>query len=687
MGTVSGTSGPVGAERSGRSTQARTHHIGAVDREIGRALSFSYPGGSVVQVPRWAFTALLALLLTLLPLGPSLADPGNGKGREDPPAHGRDKDDEESETAEEEAPSEDESTGSGSRPEEPPRPRPTRGPGSSSPRATYADDRTGAVDASFSASPASIGVGETSTISISVTNPSSAPVADVEVLVQLPADLEVVSSVPASTGPGVLRLSLGGIAAGGTVSATVVVVGVDADGSAQPIRFALNVDGETFHHELLVEVGDPQSDGLGLVQSSPLLLQVGDSGSFSATVSNNTFAPLLDVAVVTEVAPELDVVGVTPIVEADAIQLGSSPGSEDIVWHFDSLAPGQEVAMTWTARAAAPGDLEAGNVMAATVAGEPAASSIQATYLGYVRGVRTERSATPAPVVRERVITKMVPVSTEVVAGVGGGLLPVTGGSPAAIGFGGALLIALGSLLLWASKNRRSRRLALVLVGALLLTMTACVSDQGSSDSSREVDAAASPAPDESADGSEEEEEDEVLGLRIERPESDRPADDAGSEPEVTSEEVVEPVTQVVYEEVSEVVSVVVPVAELPVEPLRSRAGDNTFSFTWDPVAGELQGTSSRMLTAEATEELLVGISAAGDRMTATVMVANLADDRRLHIDGSLALEITAADGRTSSLVSEPLDVVLDPGADTTADIAFSLPSGSYTAKGVFQAE
>lgn len=638
-----------------------------------------------------ALLALLALIISVVPFGISWAEPGNGNGRADPPAHGRDKEDEDR-TAQEEQDEAAEQEAGDDEPADDAEPSPAGDGGpyrsrrSSSPsqqdsaEATAAEAQGDVIDVSFSASPASIAVGETSTLQAAVSNPGPDPVR-VEVLVDLPAHLEVASTDPPAPSSGVLELALGDLAPGATATATVVVLGLDRPGEPEPVRFAVTADDQTFHHELLVTVDQDDAEGLGLVQSSPLLIQVGDASTFSATLSNNGQTALQDVAVMTEIAPELDVVGVEPIAEADAIQLGASPKGEDIVWIFESLEPGEEAHLTWTAQAVAPGDLEAANDMRATVGGQPAASSQQQTYLGFVRGIRTDRSAAADPIVRERVVTKLVPVSTEVAGSAGGGILPVTGWSPGFLGFGGVLLIGLGALILWVARGPRSRRLALVFVGMLLLTATACVSDQDppQADGPSPI---ASPSPEATPD--EEEQDDQVLGLRIKRP---KPVD---AEPQAPGDPadpvaVAEPVTEVVYEEVSEVVSVVVPVAELPLETLAPRAGDNAFSFSWNPgSAADLSATSGRVISADATEEVLVALSSEGDRLAATVTVANLADERRLHVDGSLVLDIVSADGRSSSLVSEPIDVVLEPGATTAADLTFSLPAGSYSAKGAF---
>lgn len=646
---------------------------------------------------------LLVLIMSTLPFGVSWADPGRGDGRDDPPAHGREKEDEDQENGEDQPDADDhqegesssDEQGSASHQEDEPDPEPSSPPSptpSSSPGSPPNQGAAEVIDVSFSASPASIAVGETSTLAVTITNPSSTAAEDAEVLVDLPAHLELVSSEPSASGSDVLRISLGHIGPGDTASATLVVAGVDSPQDDQPIRFAVAVDGETWHHELFVAVDAADPAGLDLAQSSPLLLQVGDTGPFSATVSNHSESTLYEVAVITEIAPELDVVGVSPIEEADAIQLGSSSRGEDIVWIFDSLAPGQEVDLSWTARAVAPGDLEAGNVVEATLQGQPAASSRQDTYLGFVRGVRTERPVAPAPVVKERVVTRFVPVSTQVAASVGGGLLPVTGWSPTFVGFGGALLIGLGIVLMWASQGARARRLALVLLGSLLLVGTACVSDETTRDPGADPQAVESASPEETTeqnndDQQDQEDEDEVLGLRIDRSDRRGSQDDDPPAAPASASATSEPVTEIVYEEVSEVVSVVVPVAELPLESLGARDGDNDLSFTWTPGSNDLQASSSRVVSRAATEEILVALSSEGDRLLATVTVANLADDRRLQMDGRLALKVVAGDGRSAALVSDPIHVVLEPGASTSADLAFSLPSGRYLAKGAFLPE
>jgi hypothetical protein len=539
------------------------------------------------------------------------------------------------------------------------------------------------VDVSFSASPATIDVGESSTVTVTLTNPSSEDVASAQVMAEIPDQLELSSVAPAGTRSGsVLSVSLGALPAGATETVSIVVTGRASGGDGQPIRFALTMDDLTLDHELYVQVSDPSPKALGLTQSSPLLVQVGDTATFGSTLINRTSAPLEDIAVVARVAPELALVGVVQTPAADAIQIGSSPRGEDIVWIFETIDPGESIDLSWSGRVSSPGDLEASNRIEALTDGRRLTQSSQNTYLGYVQGVRTEVGQRPQPVVEERVVTKLVPVSTEV-APAAGGILPITGWSPAGVIVLGLGLMAAGGLLLLPGGVPRPSRLILI---AILLLGTACVSEQNSAapDDRPEVDASATPAPEPEPSGgggggpdkTDDKKGDRVLGLRLDR--NDDPV--AGDEP-TTDVPVDPPADAVVYETVTEVVSVRVQ-PEVTEERLASRQGDNTMSFTWGPGSG-LQAASSVRFSPGATEELLVGLSSKGDRLSAPISLVNLSENRRLLVQGRLTLEVSSG-GRTSSLSSGPIDVVLEPGGQTTAVIAFSLPPGTYSAKAAF---
>ncbi len=699
-----------------------------------------------------ALRIFLALVVTVaacvLPWGAAGADPGKGKGRGHSRAQEREQESESDDTSseEEEAPQEaepseesqtDEGSGARSRPQRKNRSEPqdgsepedeapgredSEGDGGASdgqddgesseaqgvqrkPRPSRTSQKTGAaevIDLSFAASPASIAVGETSALTVTATNPGTNEVSSLEVLVDLPAHLELVSSEPvAGASDGVVTLDLGPLAPGASVTGSVIVAGSSVPrGDIDPVRFAVTIDDRVAHHELYVEVASPAGGPIALSQSSPLLLQVGDTAAFSITVANPTDAALSDVAVVTEIAPEVDVVGVAPIERADAIQLGSSPSREDIVWLFEELAPAEEVVLTWSGRAVAPGDLEASNVVEARVGRQVEAQSAQSTYLGYVKGVRTD-AGTPRtkPVVVERVVTKLVPVTTQVAAAPAG-ILPVTGSSPAVVAGAGLLLVLLGAGALWRSSrsSRRGRlgRSVLVAVALGLLTGTACVSDtdpapqvQSSPTDADQSDQREEPASDDSE--TDEVPEDEVLGLRIDKPRrgdgQDAVDGPEGPAPGTSLEEAPEPtVPEVSFEEVTEVVSVLVPPEELPLETMASAPGENTISLTLSESDGETV-TSGRVITADATEALLASFTSSGDVLSSTVSLTNLAEDRRLAVGGYLVLNVTASSGQSSVLRSERVDAVLEPGGSTSAVLSFSLPPGSYSLQGGFEAD
>lgn len=657
---------------------------------------------------RTAFRSLgiVVVLLVLIATAPGAwADPAeDGRGRSQRADERRqdgshEKPDDAEEGSEEEGPedgSEEEDSDEGSeeegseREERPPGQERKSGstpPGSDEERGGQAD----LLKATFAVSATPIAPGETSTVTMTARNAAGETIDSLEMLVELPPALEFVSAIPAARhDAGTLALDLGPLAPEETVEASVVVRALPSSAAPDsPLRFALVADDQVFSHEVVVEVDGHSSETLQLAQSGPLLVQVGDVGSFRLRISNTGEAPLRDVAVVTTIAPELDVVGVTPIEEADAIQLGSSPSAEDVVWIFHELDPAESVDLFWTARAAAPGDLEANNATVARVDGQEVAESVQRTYLGYVEALQVEREEDPAPVVQRRVLTKLVPVSREVAPGVAG-LLPATGAAPGLLTGAAAICIALGLVCLWLSSRSRSvRHGGLVAIAALLLTTTACVStpEPPSADPPRQ-DAAETPEglQDDIEPDADTESEDEVLGVRIERdpPEAGPSGADETPSADLSSPEAAAPVTdEVVFEEVTVVETVLVPAASLPVREMRESNGDNVMSITWARRSESLTAVSSRTVTVDATEELLTSVVASGPRLTATVTLRNVAEDR-LAATGRLRLQIEQGEA-ASTLYSERVEVVLDPGEEVSADFTFSLPEGSFALRGGFE--
>lgn len=644
---------------------------------------------------------ILIVLFVLIATAPGAwADPGErGRGRSDrsdrADERGRDRSDEDSpdddgEAAEEERPDEE----GADRRETPSRTEHENASGADEdPSEENPADLAEILDVTFKVDPARIAPGETSTLTLTASNSGEKTIGSLELLAELPGTFGLVSSEPAAHHQrGTLAIRLGSLAAEDTVEAVLVVRALAAPTApGSPVRFALVADDQVFHHEVMVEVDPDGSAGLQLVQSGPLLVQVGDVGAFRLTVSNPSDTPLRDVAVVTQIAPELDVVGVTPILEADAIQLGSSRFGEDVVWIFHELAPTESVELFWTARAAVPGDLEANNETVALVEGHEVADSVQRTYLGYVDPLQVEREDDPPAVVQRRVITKLVPVSRKVTAATAG-LLPVTGAAPAAVTGAAIISIVLGLACLWLSGRSRSlRHGGVVAIIALLLTTTACVSsDEAPSDAGPEARQQTGERPGkphvESEPDVESEREDEVLGLRIERDrrETDPSGSDAAAPTDIDSPEpaAADP-DQVVFEEVTVVESVLIPAASLPVREMSESSGDNLISITWERGSNELNAVSSRTLQVDATEELLTSVVASGPRLIATVTLRNLAEDR-LAVTGRLRLEISHGE-ISSTLYSETTEAVLDQGEEVSADFTFSLPDGSFALRGGFE--
>lgn len=655
--------------------------------------------------------AAVAAAMLVLPWDVAAADP-NGRGRQDPPGHARQEQEQGrqgssssdpagDEGAGQDTPDDDRASGdddSSHDPSSDPHQARSQSAGGSD---TTASPGGGAAPAEEDAAPTGVALavsatserierGETATIAIVISNAED--VQDVDVLVDLPQHLGFRSaSHPASTTGGPLRFHLGPLAAGGRLELDVIVEGIDGAGEAQPpVRVAVTADGSLLRDEVAVTVGDQSESALALTQSAPLLVQVGDSAAFSLTVRNGSNGVVEDAVVVAQVAPELDVVGVTPIVQADAIQLGRSRSGEDIVWTFAELDPGQEIDLTWTARAVVAGDLEATMTAEAWASDAPTETTTQTTYLGYIRGVRTTSGeASSGLVVEERVVTKLVPVSRQVSASAAG-VLPLTGARPATVIASALALIVLGAALWLLGGNRANGRGIAVGLLAVILTASACVSepDGGASDpppgaASETAPGAIDPQDEEGEEDvqDEDEQEDRVLGLRIEkeRPQSDRGATTTDPDPDTSSEA---PATEVVFEEVTTVERILVSPGQPAAHTLASRAGDNQVSIAL--AGGAPTITSSRMVSADQTEELLVTAGGSSEALTATISLRNLAD-RPLVVRGTLVLQIAAGGGASSELTSD-VDVELPRGGETSADFSFSLPSGQYALTSTFRA-
>ena len=74
-----------------------------------------------------------------------------------------------------------------------------------------------------------------------------------------------------------------------------------------------------------------------------------------------------------------------------------------------------------------------------------------------------------------------------------------------------------------------------------------------------------------------------------------------------------------------------------------------------------------------------------GTGMRATVTIANVAERTRAELSGRIDLVISAGGGALATLTGETVDVTLNPDGETSASFTFRLPTGSYSAMGVFR--
>jgi hypothetical protein len=127
------------------------------------------------------------------------------------------------------------------------------------------------------------------------------------------------------------------------------------------------------------------------------------------------------------------------------------------------------------------------------------------------------------------------------------------------------------------------------------------------------------------------------------------------------------------------------PAVVLPTQVIGSRAGDSTATFDWDEATRDItQATSSRTLAAGAPTELLTNLDFAQDAIGTEVVLRNLSETERIAVNGTLGLEVQTPTG-TTRLTSDPVDVVLEPGGEVTADFSFLLPSGTYSVRGFLE--
>lgn len=411
-------------------------------------------------------------------------------------------------------------------------------------------------------------------------------------------------------------------------------------------------------------------------RASRILAEVGDDIVYTVTVSNTSDDELADIAVVDLVPAEVDVASVPLSDDVDAAQTGRSPRGEDVVWILKTLPAGATVELSWTGVVVTSGDLEATNVVQATVEGTREARASTTTFLGTATGVAAQKTA--PEVMPRRVVTFVrVPATDPKVQGV----LPATGLGvdwfvwlALAVGLVGMVLLVVG------------RPPATVLTGAgVALAIVALLSFVTlPSDTSR------TPTVSPTTQG-----DDQVKGKQIFRDDDARKADQRGK-PDAGRDRPTgkdgadrdEPADEPVATEGTEQTVLVrtVRTVKVPVDaaPIGDGAAANDLSFSWDETSRRIvQATSSRLFT-DAPYELLVSLGDGDEVIEATLTLRNVSDDL-IAVDGVLFHEIRG-EGAALTLETEPIDLVLRPGGQIRATFVYLLPTGDYGAGANFVA-
>lgn len=417
--------------------------------------------------------------------------------------------------------------------------------------------------------------------------------------------------------------------------------------------------------------GGPPHASLELTsRASRILAEVGDEIVYTVTVSNTSDDELADVAVVDLVPAEVDVASVPLSDDVDAAQAGRSPRGEDVVWILKTLPAGATVELSWTGVVATSGDLEATNVVQATIAGTREARASTTTFLGAATGIAAQKTA--PQVMPRRVVTFVRMPATDPKAT---GVLPATGLGidwfvwlALAVGLVGMVLLVVG------------RPPATVLTGAgVALAIVALLSFVTlPSDTSRP------PSVSPTTQG-----DDQVKGKQIfpdddAREKADREKADARGKPDAGRGRPDEadgsgqgPVAGAEGNEQTVLVRTIRTV-KVPVDAasIGDGAAANAFTFSWDEASRRIvQATSSRLLT-DAPYELLVSVGE-GDRVIeATLTLRNVSDDL-IAVDGVLFHEIRG-EGAALTLETERIDLVLRPGGEIRATFVYLLPTGDY---------
>lgn len=613
-------------------------------------------------------------------------------------------------------------------PEPSPEPTPTE---SEAPKALAAAD----LSLDLIASPETVGPGGSTTITALLTNNSDSDAEGVDLTILLAPGFDYLSSSPAGgavsvrpSGTAVTFNSLYVPGDGSIAPSVEAAVGGDTKKTLAIEGSAVWTEGES-SDRAIVQVEIPETTLRLTTSGGGFLKPVGGRVSYDITVKNMGEDPAEDVTIVNLVPSEVHVTGAGLAPGVDAVQVGDSGGKEDVVWVINELAGGESITVTYTGAVEAPGDLQAVNKTRASSSNAGKDSSEERTYLSTSGGGGSsnpsfdpirEKHVTRHKVVTRPLVRKRVPTEPDAPVGpAGAGELPFTGVDPLATITIGMVLIALGWVVVHATSVHADRRRIAVGSLVLLLVAGACMSNGGDEDV-----------------------EPRVLGTQLTRSPDPAPADDDPVPEDDPGDNVTDPDDDTPDEEASEggptegdnsddangrdgaegaadddngsaapdgpddadgsgTTTVLVPgdpittferdvdfititADDLAVTDLASARG-SALSFGWDDGSGSVTQATSSQSTIDDVADLSAQISTAGRGMNLTVSVTNVSVDRVLHVDGRLAVELSAGGG-PHILQGPALNEDLNPGGSSSASFSFRLPTGAYSAAASFLA-
>ncbi|MDQ4094588.1 MAG: hypothetical protein M3174_00050, partial [Actinomycetota bacterium] len=569
-----------------------------------------------------------------------------------------------------------------------PSPSPTVDP----PRRTLGEEES-PLHLSLGAAPASIDIGEETTVGVTVTNPNDQPAQNVEVVVSLPRELEFVSSVPTpdSVSAGaqgtVVFFNDVDVPAQGWTTLALTARGVEeTKGPATIDARARWQQYEPFETATVTVVAPPSS--LRLETSGPgLLSTVGQMVEYEITLRNTGDAPLRDVAILNLVPDEVHVTSAGLAPGIDAVQVGNSGDAEDIVWTIDEMDAGEVVRVSYGGVVEEPGDLEALNRTRALTGSRIHAEQSERSYLAIASGADSDNPSFD-PIVDRRVVTervverplirRRVPTEPDGVGTSDGaattGALPFTGFDPWGTAASGIILIGFGFMFLRFGRGDFDRRRVVAVAFLVLLVGGACISsesdgpddtrvkgtqiergdapDEGDTDAPDD-DSPAGGDPERGEGGSQPARDDDPLGNDDDTGTDNTGTDDTGTddtnedvddgtvaddgtapEPEEPeTEEVLVPGPPVTSFE-RRVVTTTLTQDDLAIASVSSITGAAPASFTWNDATSSGSGTASSRH--QDVVEMRTSIVPSGSGMRATVTITNVAERTRTDVSGRL---------------------------------------------------